>query len=412
MTLVIALVACGQNTEQDTNSRINDKNTVEDHSKSATSDSDKNQPDKENDTVNHSDTNRSPDKKLNKLSVHYIDVGQADATFFHYTNQDKSYNILFDTGDWQGNEVVNYLSTQGVSYIDLIIVSHPDADHIGQLADVVNAYDVGEVWMSGNESTSEVFQRGMEAVLASGADYDEPRTGDDFEIGPMDIKILHPSSISGKTNEESLSALFTYGNVKFLFTGDTDRNGEKEIMNSGINIDANILQLGHHGSITSSTPAFIDAVSPDVSIYSAGVDNPYGHPSGEVVSYIQNKGISLYGTDVHGTIIVTTDGNAYNIQTKEDGTISPKSNGSTNNSTENENTKTENNTTNATGECININKASAEILQEIIHIGPARARDLIDMRPYKTVDNLTSIDGIGPARIADIKRQGLACTGG
>ncbi|SDQ19689.1 MBL fold metallo-hydrolase [Virgibacillus salinus] len=414
------LVACGQNTDQgstDQQKGTNHSESVKDslQDKEKPKEQDSNQSETDGATKPISDD--KPVKKSNSLSdlkVHYIDVGQADATLFQYKSNGEQYTILFDTGDWQGNEVANYLLAQGVSSIDVLIVSHADADHSGQLADVMNTFDVGEVWMSGNESSSQTFQQGMKAVLASDADYDEPRTGDTFEIGTMDITVLHPSSISGNTNEESISAKFTYGDMSFLFTGDADRDSEMEMVNSGNNVNADIVQLGHHGSNTSSSPAFIDAVSPEIAIYSAGADNQYGHPHAEVISLIQNAGIKLYGTDVHGTIVVTTDGKDYTIQTKEDGTISPSnsdsSDNSSNNDTNNQSTSTENKT--ATRDCININNASSNKLQEIIHIGPARAEDLMKLRPYQSVDDLTDVSGIGPSRIADIKSQGLACTGG
>ncbi|MFD1848836.1 MBL fold metallo-hydrolase [Oceanobacillus bengalensis] len=350
---------------------------------------------------------------LSELQVHYIDVGQADATLFQFADDEDFYTILFDTGDWRGNEVIQYLKAENVDYIDLVIVSHPDADHIGQLEDVVTTFDVGEVWLSGNESSSQTFQSALEAVLASGADYDEPRAGDEYEIGELDLEVLYPASITGASNEESISILFSYGDIEFLFTGDADKDAEAAILRSGMNVDADILHLGHHGSDTSSSASFIDAVGPEVAIYSAGAGNSYGHPSPEVVSLVQDAGIKLYGTDVHGTIIVTTDGIDYDIRTKEDGTISPQSTKSAESSssvgsrTEDEDTVSDKSA--ASASCVNINEASIEDVQEIIHIGPARAQALVDLRPFGSVDDLERINGIGPARIKDIQSQNLAC---
>ncbi|WP_226376836.1 helix-hairpin-helix domain-containing protein [Oceanobacillus halotolerans] len=296
-----------------------------------------------------------------------------------------------------------------MSSIDLIINSHPDADHIGQLAEIVNNYEVGEVWLSGNESTSQTFQRALEAVLASDASYHEPRTGETFDIGPMQIDILHPGSISGKANEESIAAKFTYGDVSFVFTGDAEKSGEKQMMASGINVEADILQLGHHGSNTSSDPTFIDTVNPSIAIYSAGADNTYGHPHAEVISYLQDSGITVYGTDVHGTIVVETDGSEFSILTNKDGTISPESTGSSNN--DSSSTQSNDGESSIDG-CVNINEATVEELQEITHIGPARAEALVELRPFQSLDELTNINGIGPARIKDIKAEGIACIGG
>lgn len=399
MILAVILVACGQDVQPE-NAADAAEEKVELKEKDIIELPEEDKQKKEN-------TNSSTEP-LSELKAHYIDVGQADAALLQYADGDEDYTILFDTGDWRGNEVVTYLQSQNVSSIDLIVVSHPDADHIGQLENVVTTFETGEVWLSGNESTSETFQRAMEAVLHSGADYDEPRMGDVYEIGPLQIDVLYPKSISGDSNEESVSLRFTYGDIAFLFTGDADKDAEMAMLQSGIDVEADFLQLGHHGSNTSSHPSFIDAVHPRVAIYSAAEDNSYGHPNPEVVSLIQNRGIDLYGTDVHGTIIVTTDGKDYRIETKDDGTISPKST----ETSERKQTQQDDSSSDppaANGSCVNINDASIEEVQEIIHIGPARAQDLIDLRPFDSVDDLERIKGIGPARIADIKAQGLAC---
>jgi DNA uptake protein ComE-like DNA-binding protein len=125
-----------------------------------------------------------------------------------------------------------------------------------------------------------------------------------------------------------------------------------------------------------------------------------------VVNLVQNSKISLYGTDVHGTVMVKTDGKEYQVLTKKDGTITPSSSGNT----PKDEAKAE--PAPIIGHCIDVNSASIEQLQEIIHIGAARAQDLIKLRPFTSVDDLGRIKGIGPARIADIQSQGLACIGG
>ncbi|WP_053074999.1 MBL fold metallo-hydrolase [Ornithinibacillus californiensis] len=416
------LVACGQGVEPDSSEEVKDKKVDIEVTQTEEEVSDaKEVADEQTDSQSDEATQEEKEEKeepknvgsLPELQVHYIDVGQADATLLQYGE----HNILFDVGDWRGNEVVNYLQSQGVTKLDLVIGSHPDADHIGQLDDVVNAMTVTEVWLSGNDSTSNTFQRGLEAVLESGANYHEPRSGDEFDIGPMNLKVLYPQSATGKSNEESISVLFTYGNVKFLFTGDADTNAEKRMMNAGFTIDADILQLGHHGSSTSSDHSFVNAVSPDVAIYSAGADNSYGHPHREIVSLMNNAGIELYGTDVHGTIIVTTDGKDYSIKTKKDGTVTPKSSETNSGSSSSSGSGTNSDSGSSPNEsneqanssCVNINTASFEEVQNIKHIGPERAQDLIELRPFSSVKDLTRIKGIGDARIRDIEAEGIAC---
>lgn len=407
-------MACGQSVDQKTSgdftSEVDIEETQTDITKEENSASD-NPIFEEKKEKTDKDESSNQTAILPELKVHYIDVGQADATLFQYGD----HNILFDAGDWRGNEVVNYLQSQGVSKLDLVIGSHPDADHIGQLGDVINSFEVTEVWLSGNESTSNTFQLALEAIYNHGTNYIEPRSGEEYDIGPMNLKVLYPLSITGKSNEESISVLFTYGEVTFLFTGDADRNAEKRMMNSGIELDANILQLGHHGSSTSSDPSFINAVSPEVAIYSAGADNSYGHPHQEVVLLISNADIELYGTDVHGTIIVTTDGFNYSIKTKNNGTVTPKStsisnsNGGTNSKSNSNSSDSTNTDSKVNSSCVNINTASVEEVQSIIHVGPERAQDLINLRPFTSVKDLTRIKGIGDARMRDIEAQGIAC---
>lgn len=420
VTLLLVISGCGtSNVDQPDTGDENAEETTEetadtapDESKEEIEDEQTEDEESEDTAENGGESKTDKNDNLQDLTVHYIDVGQADATLFEYADGDESYTLLFDTGDWTRNDVVSYLDSEGISSIDLVVISHPHSDHIGQLAEIMRRYDVGEVWMSGNEATSNTFQEAIQAVLDSDADYEEPRMGDEYSIGPMDITVLYPDHISRDLNEESVSLLMSYGDIDLMFTGDAEKGAESAMVRSDMTLDADILQLGHHGSRTSSTLEFIQAVNPEVAIYSAGVDNQYDHPSAEVVERIQDAGIDLYGTDVHGTVILTTDGSTYDIQTKEDGTISPKSTGSTSKKTSDSNKKKEENKSkeeNNTSNCVDINSASIEQVQEIIHIGSARAQDLIDLRPFDSVDDLSRISGIGPARIADIKEQGTAC---
>lgn len=353
--------------------------------------------------------NQRDGPKLTDMKVHYIDVGQADSTLIQYSYNEEEFVILIDAGNFNRTNVIEYLHSQKVDQIDIAIGTHPDADHIGQLDQVIHTFDVGEVWLSGNTSTSETFQEVLAAIDANDVDYYEPRMGEEYDIGPLGVEILYPKTITGESNEESISFKMTYGDVRFIFTGDAAQENELEMVNSEADLNAEILQLGHHGSNTSTNSTFLKEVNPEVAIYSAGDDNQYGHPHSEVVNLIQNSGIKLYGTDVHGTVIVTTDGKDYRINTKEDGTISPSSNTKEPEAPE---TKEPTNTPDTNRSCININTASVEQVQEIIHIGPERAQDLVNLRPFNSVDDLSRIDGIGPARISDINDQGLACTGG
>jgi len=350
--------------------------------------------------------NKTENIQLEQLKVHYIDVGQGDASLLQFSDNDNNYTILYDTGDWQGNEVVPYLQQQKISYIDLIIISHPHADHIGQLKKVLENFDVGEIWMTGNTANTKVFQSAVEAVMNSNADYDEPMAGDKFDIGPLEITILHPSSLTGDLNEDSLSARFTYGNVSFVFTGDAYKSGEKEMIQRTTEIQADFLQLGHHGSSTSSDKQFVKTVQPKYAIYSAASGNSYGHPHVETVDLFEELNIPLYGTDVHGTIIVTTDGTTSEISTEKEGKVERKERKDSKKTQKNQQTNT---SKKASKDCIDINNATEQELQQIKHIGEARAKELIKLRPFDSVDQLTKIQGIGDARLRDILEENKAC---
>ncbi len=351
--------------------------------------------------------------KLDNLNVHYIDAGQGDAALLEFTEGDDSYAILYDAGDWQGNEVVPYLHNEGIDYLDIVIISHPHADHIGQLEDVLANIEVGEVWMTGNTANSAVYERATEAILASDANYDEPEAGDVFDVGALTLNILHPKSLTGRLNEDSLSVHFAYGDVAFLFTGDAYTDQEEQMIASGANVEADFLQLGHHGSKTSTGQAFIDAVNPEYAIYSAGEGNSYGHPHQEVLDRLDAKNVTTYGTDVHGNIVVTTDGIESTIETNQNGDISAgtggkekKSTSSTEKSPKPKEEKT------PSGDCVDINTASESELQQIIHIGEARAADVINLRPFDKVEDLDRVNGIGSARLDDILAENKACVGG
>lgn len=345
-------------------------------------------------------------ESLPELTVHYIDVGQGDATLFQYSDKEKEYTILYDVGDWQGNEVVPFLEKENINFIDVVIISHPHADHIGQLDKVMNHVEVGEVWMSGNSANTDLFQSAMKAILESETDYDEPRAGETYDIGPLEINVLHPGELSGGLNEDSLSLHFTYGNVSFLFTGDAYKEQERQMMVRTDDIEADFLQLGHHGSNTSSDPSFLERVNPTYAIYSAGAGNSYGHPHDEIVQLILNKGINLLGTDVNGTITIQTDGADYEVFTEKEGKVEKGNEDS--GKSEKEPSKSDH----IEVDCININTASIEELMEITQIGEARAKELINLRPFRSIDELTRINGIGPSRLVEIKQQGKACVGG
>lgn len=248
-----------------------------------------------------------------QLRVHFMDVGQGDAILF----QGEDVTILVDAGRHERNDVVPYLESVGIRNIDALIGTHPHADHIGQFPQVLQAFPVTEVWMSGATHTTKNFENTIEAILASEASYEEPRAGDRYKVGSLTIEIMNPQRISQHLNNSSISFRATFGHISFVLTGDAEEEMERDMISRGHDLRAHILHLGHHGSNSSNTVPFLNTVQPEVAIYSAGSQNSYGHPHEEVIKRVKKMGIALYGTDVHGTIIVTTDGNNYTVTTEK-----------------------------------------------------------------------------------------------
>lgn len=325
------------------------------------------------------------------LRVHYIDVGQADATLLQLIDGEEAFNILIDTGNWQADDLVSYLQKEKISELDLITITHPHADHIGQLDKIINTFTVGEVWMNGDTTNSQVFLNALEAIENNEIDYYEPRAGETFDIGALQIDVIHPADLSQNTNSNSIVLHVQYGDIAFFFAGDAEVAAEEKMLTSGAHLKAHILHLGHHGSKTSSSAPFLEAINPEVAIYTAGVDNSYGHPHTEVIERVKAHDAIIYGTDTHGTILVETDGRKYRIMTEKQGTLPPPIQSEA---------------------CVNINTASTEELQQIIHIGETLAGELVQLRPLQSLNELLNLNGIGEKRLEDILDQKLACIGG
>jgi competence protein ComEC len=338
------------------------------------------------------------------VTFYHFDVGQADATLIQAPNA----TILIDAGDWQRDDVVPHLQSIGVETIDLFILTHPHADHIGQVPQVMETYSVGEVWMTGWQHDTQTFEHAIDAVHDSDAGYHEPRAGETETFGDLIVEVIHPVDPLADIHD-NIAVRISFGDFAAVYTGDAEAQHESEMISREHELSAQVLQLGHHGSSTSTTSEFLNAVSPEVAIFSAGAGNTYGHPHGEVVERVQTAGIHLYGTDVHGTIVVNTDGETYNLDIQHEGSIAVQPPEATSAPEPEPEAGPDPPAQEAPAGCIDINSASFEELQQIHQIGPDRAQQIINLRPFASVDAMTRINGIGPARLDEIKAQGLAC---
>jgi len=254
-----------------------------------------------------------PVSPTGELKVHFIDVGQGDAILIDLEDTE----ILIDGGD-RSPGVTGYLDQYVDGPLEVMVATHPHADHIGGLIAVLDAFEVDQVWHNGDTSDSKTYSDFMSGVSAEGAEVHIARLHDVIKAGDLELYVHHPANLEGSTNNNSIVLHLAYGDIDFLFTGDAEQEAEAEMLalDSLPVPEVEILKVGHHGSRTASSADFLAVTSPEVAIYMAGVDNSYGHPHAETIAALNAIGAQIYGTDVNGTIIVTADGETYLVNTE------------------------------------------------------------------------------------------------
>lgn len=243
------------------------------------------------------------------LSIDFIDVGQADSILVR--NQDKV--MLIDAGTNEAGEtVVNYLENLGITKIDYLIGTHPHEDHIGGLDDVINNFDIGQIYMPKIETTTKTFEDVLEAIENKNLTVTAPNKGDKIELGQAVGEFMtEPILDKDNLNVSSLVLRLEFGNTSYLFMGDAEEENEETIRWP----KTDVLKVGHHGSSTSSSESFLEQVEPQYAIIMAGKDNSYGLPTQETIDKLNNMGSEIYRTDEDGTIQMTSDGNTIEIKT-------------------------------------------------------------------------------------------------
>lgn len=250
------------------------------------------------------------------IYVHFIDVGQGDCALIHTTEG----NVLIDAGTFNSRySIVDYIDALGIEEFEYAIFTHPHEDHIGAAKTLLKEYEFKNIIMPDAIHITPTYDYTIEAIEKEKCNVLEAKAGDGYEIGDVKIDIFAPDTYydSEDLNNMSVVCKITYGEVSFLFTGDAEEESEDSMRYYKYDLDSDILKVAHHGSSTSSTSAFICEVSPKVAIVSAGKDNDYGHPHRETVELFKKLGIETYITYEVGSIIVATDGEKYEIQTKK-----------------------------------------------------------------------------------------------
>ncbi len=253
----------------------------------------------------------TPTPSLCELKVHFIDVGQGDSILI----DNGETEILIDGGD-KSSGIEKYLTSYVDGALEVMVATHPHADHIGGLIDVLADFEAQEIWHNGDTATSKTYSDFMSSVKAENAQVFQAVRGNTIEVDGLVLKVLHPVNLNDTTNNNSIVLYLSYGQIDFLFTGDAEKEAEASMLTkSDMPVpDVEILKVGHHGSNTASSSDFLTVTSPEVAIYMAGEGNRYGHPHTETISALCNMGAEIYGTDVHGTIVITTDGEKYELQ--------------------------------------------------------------------------------------------------
>ena len=218
-----------------------------------------------------------------------------------------------------GDRVVSDIKKLGITRIDLLVATHPHADHIGGMQKVLAAFPVGQVLDAGVPSTSPVYEHFLETVDQKKIPYRVAEQGQTIDVDPaLRVFVLSPPAqrIGDDPNINSLVLRISYGTIDFLMTGDLGGEGEDALTRSGYTLDAEILKVGHHGSSSSTSPALLARVRPEMGVIFLGKDNPYGHPHQETLNLLNESGVTVYRTDRDGTVVVRTDGMSYSVKTE------------------------------------------------------------------------------------------------
>lgn len=261
------------------------------------------------------------------IIIRYIDVGNADCNLIQFPNGE---NMLIDGGNVSdGNDICTYLSSLGIQRLDYVVGTHPHEDHIGGLVDVINNFDIDTVYLPRIPDkyvpTTKVYQNLLTAIANKNLTVISPQPRDSIFAGDAEVTFLSDINKidSSNMNDYSIVLKVDYGNNRFVFTGDAEACNEEDILNnfSKDELKCDVFKVNHHGSSTSNTKNWLEALNPKYAYIPCGEGNKYGHPHIETIRTLDSLNVEYYRADLDGTMIVTSNGNEISIQTKMTGDI-------------------------------------------------------------------------------------------
>jgi competence ComEA-like helix-hairpin-helix protein len=336
----------------------------------------------------------------NTLRVHFLDIGQGDAVLIVSPT---GKTVLVDAGPRGGDRVVRHaLASEGQTAIDLAVLSHAHADHIGGMAAVVEAVEVRRVLDPGLDHPSATYRNLLKTLAKHKVPVSIAREGRKIDLGGgVALEILAPTEplISGTrsdANTNSIVLRLTHGSMSLLLTGDAEEPTERRLLERPERLASTILKVAHHGSRHSTTARFLSAVAPAAAVISCGLNNKYGHPHPETLQRLEDMGSGVFRTDLHGTVTLESTGSSWSFRTTRGPPVKIPDHGVVVAKAQ------------AQGPArLNVNIATPEDLQSLPGIGRVKSRAIVDYRssqgPFRTVSDLQRVRGIGPGILAKIK---------
>ena len=268
--------------------------------------------------------NDYPTTQASSLTVHYIDVGQADCALLECGGE----YMIIDGGNVDDSDlVVTYLQDQGVEGLHTVICTHAHEDHVGGLAAVLAVYPTGQILSPTRTYSSACFDDFLYYADQQDITITIPSPGDSFYLGDAEVTVLGPVKSYADPNNTSIVVKVEFGDNAFLFTGDMEKDAETDMLDYGMDVSADVLKVGHHGSSTSTGYRFLYEVDPEYAVVSLGKDNTYGHPHRETVAIFADAGVPMLRTDELGTILAVSNGSqitfTWEKQSAQPGDIEP-----------------------------------------------------------------------------------------